>query len=242
MPLHIKKPLFHADNHRPELPQGILDSLLPHRQPEEFSNFHLPAARVLREAARVKGLSPCDIVPLLNQGKNTRKTLGLIEDAMNGEKVHPSFLPILLKALDLTKTDLAAVDTEKKELLSRKWRDFVHRQAHNAYRNFGPYLYPMALSNYRPSLLSMTGDSYFYIQVPFEVVGESIITPGLDQIPQFIRKPHEDSFFLKRPGCFGAILYHRLPEEMAFFDLEGNLINQGDCSLNYPEGVTRFLC
>ena len=63
----------------------------------------------------------------------------------------------------------------------------------------------------------------------------------MDQIPQLIRKPPEDSFFLKRPGCFGAILYHRLPEEMAFFDLEGNLISQGDCSLNYPKGVKRFL-
>jgi hypothetical protein len=241
MPLHINKPLFHVENRRPELPQGILDSLLPRRQPEEFSNFHLPSSRVLREAARAKGLSPCDIVPLLNQGKNTRKTLGLIEDAMNGEKVHPSFLSILLKALDLTKTDLAAVDTEEKELLHRRRRDSVHRQVHNAYRNFGPYLYPMALINYRPSFLSITGDSYFYIKVPFEVVGESIVTPGLDQIPQLIRKPPEDSFFQIRHGRFGAVLYHRLPEEMAFFDLEGNLISQGDCSLNYPEGVQRFL-
>jgi hypothetical protein len=241
MPLHINQPLFHADRSTPELPQAILDALLPSRPTEEFSNFHRPSARILREAAGAKGLSPCDIVPLLNQGKNTGKTLNLIENAMNGEKVHPSFLPLLLKALDLTKTDLAAVAKEEQELLYRRWRDNVHRQAHKAYRRFGPYLYPMALSNFRPSLLSMTGDSHFYIKVPFEVAGESIITPGLDQIPQLIRKPPEDSFFLKRPGCFGAFLYHRLPEEMAFFDLEGNLISQGDCSLDYPEGVKRFM-
>lgn len=241
MPLHINQPLFRADSSTPQLPQAILDTLLPHRQPEEFSNFHRPSARILREAAGAKGFSPCDIVPLLNQGKNHLKTLRLIEEAMNGEKVHPSFLPILLKAINLTKTDLAAAAAEEQEFLRRRSRDFVHRQAHNAYRRFGPHLYPMPLRHFRPSLLNITGDSYFYIQVPFEVAGDSIITPGFDQIPQLIRKPHEDSFFLKRPGCFGAILYHRLPEEMAFFDLEGNHISQGDCSLDYPVGVKRFL-
>jgi hypothetical protein len=38
----------------------------------------------------------------------------------------------------------------------------------------------------------------------------------------------------------GAYLYHRLPNQMATFDLQGNLIAQGDCSLKYPPGTMRF--
>jgi hypothetical protein len=56
-----------------------------------------------------------------------------------------------------------------------------------------------------------------------------------------IPNPPEDAYFKSRRICFVAIIYNQFTEEMTFYDFEGNILSQGDCSLEFPKGVKRFL-
>jgi hypothetical protein len=56
-----------------------------------------------------------------------------------------------------------------------------------------------------------------------------------------ICNPPEEFYFKLRRDCFVAIIYNQFTEKMTFYDFEGNILRQGDCSLEFPKGVKRFL-
>jgi len=241
MSIDLQKPIFQAIRSTPTIPQAILDAMIPSREPEEFSLSNGPLLRALREAAGAAGLGRTDLLILLGTPKNSAKAYRKIDATLDGSALCPEFVQCLAEAVGFTDEKLAEIEAEHTAWRINRWRASKRRHSQNAYRRYGPHIYLMPLHDWYPSLLGFTGDGYLYIQVPHAVENDELITPDLEAISQAIRHPPQ--WLNRYPSArMGAYLYHRLPDEMAFFDLDGTLIRHGDCSLEYPEGTKRFFC
>jgi len=239
MAIRINKPLFEGEREPVSLPQEILDSLLPNFLPDELSLSERPIVRNLREITESRRLGRRDIFKLLEWEKNPNKGYRYIDNLLDGSKVYESFAQRVFEALGLDAEAIQKIFADDRAFLYARSEARCQRHAHAAYRRYGPHLYPMSLLNERPSLMSIVGDFYFYIRVPFGMPNGVFTVPTAREISRCIANP-PGWFEAKSRKAFGAYLYHRLPEEMIFYDMDGNILSQGDTSLPYPEGVKRF--
>lgn len=239
MSLHLKQPLFEVDRTPAVLPQEILDSLVPEKPPE-LSDFERPISRHLREALRSRGLNRRDLCRLVQwNSSNHAKSYRYIDAALDGSEIFEPFVRRAYAALDFTEAAVAKIMAEERKFRALDLNACSRIRRHQIYRKLGPNIYPMALIHWRPPQLGLSGDSHFYTRVPFLVADGKFTAPSTAEVSHAIAEPAP--WFKPKPReCFGAYLYHRLPEEMAFLDMEGNLLSEGDTSLRFPPGVKRF--
>lgn len=239
MSFQLRQPLFDTDRSPATLPQEILDTLLL-EDPSDIAKSNRPIARHLRDTLRSRGLNRRDLCHLVQWNSNNHaKSYRYIDAALDGSDIFEPFVRRAFEALGFTEADIRKIIAEEKNFDHLDWRTRYRMRCHYAYRRFGPYIYPMALRDWRPSLLGVTRDWHFYNRVPFAVTDGIFTVPTIIEISKAIAEPLP--WFEPKPKeCFGAYLYHRLPEEMAFLDMDGNLLSAGDTSLGFPPGVKRF--
>lgn len=227
------------DQSRPALPQEILDELMV-TDPPRISPSDRPISRHLRDALRSRGLNRRDLCMMINwNSKNHTKAYRHIDAALNGTEICEAFVLRAFEVLGFTRPEISKIMAEDQDFGNESWESRLRKRYYNAYRRFGPHLYPMAEVDWRPSMMAFSGDWHFYTRVPFSNENDKFEVPTIAEISQAIAEPA--SWFRPKPKeCFGAYLYHRLPNEMAFFDMDGKLLSQGDLSIYYPSGVKRF--
>jgi len=240
MPIRLEKPLFQTRRFRPGIPQSILDSMVPSEEPEYYHTVNAPFARTFREVAAASGLTRKDILQRLQPNQNVTKSYRVIDTVLDGSKTRPQALQRVADALGISPETYAKIEAEDRAWQLERAQGRRLRHLHNAYRRYGPHFYILPRIDWWPCLLSITGDGFLYAQLPHGVENGEFITPDFDEISGIIQNS-TDWHHPRLGKNAGAYLYHRLPNQMATFDLEGNFIAEGDCSLAPPPGTRRFM-
>lgn len=241
MALHISSPVFKLEHHRPTLPQSLLDTMLPSSSPEKFDPRNDPFARAFREARDAAGLTRRDIFEKMDYNRNINKAYRIIDNVLDGSNNDPICVQRVAKALGIPDQKMAELLAEQRTLVKEYHVDSIDRYQHEKYRQYGPYLYLMPVREWRPPTgMCFIGDGPLRIQVPHSVENDQLITLDYDAISEAIRN-RPPWFKVWDRIKYGAYLYHRLPDEKAYFDLEGQLIRNSDGSLGYPGGVKELI-
>lgn len=239
MTIRLDKPLFSTRRFRTRIPQSVLDSMVPSEEPDYYHTINAPFARTFREVAAAAGLTRKDILQRIQPNQNITKTLRVIDTVLDGTKDRPQALQRVADALGIPRERYAEIEAADRAWQLERVQARRLRRLHNIYRLYGPHIYILPQHNWRPSLISITGDGFLYVQVQHAVENGELITPDFDSISETI-KTSTDWHHPRLLHHAGAYLYHRLPNEMATFDLQGKLIDHGDCSLEFPPGTMRF--
>lgn len=239
MPIKLEKPLIQTHRIQPNIPQSVLDTLLPNKEPDHFRTINAPFARTFREVVAAAGLTRKDILQRLQPNQNVTKSLNLIDNVLDGSTMQPLALQRVADALSISSDTYAKLEAEDRAWQQERSKARRMRHVHNAYRLYGPYIYILPRHDWRPSLLSISGDGFLYHQLPHIVENDEFITLDYDEISRFIQHA-TDWHHPRLKDNAGAYLYHRRPNQMATFDLQGNLIAEGDCLLAPPPGTKHF--
>lgn len=232
MPINKVQPHHEPDLSQPTLPDAILSTLLPNREPEEFRNSNRPIAVHLRAALESQGLSRRALLQKLRWSGNENKTFRYIDAALNGEPCHKPFLRRLFECLGITDRGYLDIVAEESAFQESRRIDANRRRAHSNYRRLGPHLF--AISNYNRAYKSGYIGGFYgnAARVPFESTGQTITPLALGEVARAIAADVKWLCRIDRKFV-GAYQYHRLPEEMIIFAVDGRIITQGDSSLSY---------
>ncbi len=233
MPINTVQHIHEPDLSQPTLPDTILSTLLQDREPEEFRNSNRPIAVHLRAALKSQGFSRSALLGKLQWSGNQNKTFRYIDAALNGEPCHEPFLRRLFECLGITDRGYLNIVAEEGAFRELRCVDAKRRRAHSSYRRFGPHLF--AISNYnRPYKSGYIGGFYqTAARVPFESADQNITPLAPEEVARAIAADVKWLCRIDRKFV-GAYQYHRLPEEMILFGVDGRIITQGDSSLTYP--------
>jgi hypothetical protein len=218
---------------QPSLPDAILSTLLQVREPEEFRNSNRPIAVHLRAALESQGLSRRALLGKLQWSDNENKTFRYIDAALNGEPCHEPFFRRLFECLGIAEIGYLDIDAEEGAFWELRCIDAKRRGAHNSYRRLGPHLF--AISNHNRAYKSGYIDGFYQTaaRVPFESTGQTITPLAIGEVARAIVADVKWLCRIDRKFV-GAYQYHRLPEEMIIFGVDGRIITRGDSSLCYP--------
>lgn len=221
------------DLSQPSLPNAILSTLLPNHESAELRNPNRPIAVHLRTAFESQGLSRRALLGKLQWSGNKNKNFRHIDAALNGEACHEPFLRRLFECLGIEESGYLDIVAEEHAFQELRRAEASRRLAHSSYRRFGPHLtaIPNHTHTYKPGFI---GGSYqFTARVPFATNGHGIMPLTLAAVSQAISADVRWLCRIDRKFVT-AYQYHRLPEEMIIFGVDGRIITQGDSSLSYP--------
>lgn len=230
---------FRRDPSAPLFPKRVFDQLHKPKLPK-VPPYEIQPGRYLIPFIDASGLSLKVICQRMQLPQSkTAITIQLIEKNLTGDDPEMWIISRLFKALKL--------DWEDFRILQEKQRQ-LHEEAHTRYKQAkkllllyqgsGPRLHTLPSYEVWLGIVGMIGPYHLTRQID---TGPkySFITPTAEEMAAVIATQPENCAHpcVRELELASAYLYHRLPDELHLYNLEGQLIASGDTTLAIPKNL-----
>lgn len=195
----------------PEVPKELLAQLETGDLPPAYADDQNPVAQMFRRYWKIRNANRVDVARALARGTNISKNLRRIDAVLSGESHLPFWITGLMQHLDIPPEELAAAETEALSWKESRKLAEVRRTRHRFFRRLGPYLASVntispfstpAQPGYSPHKLHSVLDN-----------------PLLSEVREWVLKQPSQA---RGKFRITAYLYHRLPDEIYFFETREN--------------------
>jgi hypothetical protein len=225
-PIQAIAPTFCFREMSPEVPEEMKAQLHLGEPPDDLKDKAHPIARLLWQNSKNHHASIPFLARAIGGEKNLNKSIRRIEQIFSGERLLPFWIENLVTQLAITSEELA--NAKEKAIVWKAERDSfeLRRDRHRSFSRLGPYLRALivdANDTSIPPTLDVRPRIYSDV---FSIPGD----PELSDVSSWIASKAN---FLGSDEIITGYLYHRYPEEIYFFDREGEILAKGNAATVY---------
>lgn len=222
----------------PIAPTACFRELSPEVSPEVMAKLNLgdppdplktnahPVARLLWQNSKRQQADVLYLAKAIGGEKNVNKSLRRIREVFSGERLHPFWIKHLAEYLAIPPEDLAEAQT--KAIAWKTERDAFElcRERHRLFARLGPYLRAITQEVSEPGSIPTADTRTCIYSDVFSIPGD----PDASEISDWIASKSNNASWGE---IITGYLYHRYPEEIYFFDREGEILAKGNASTVY---------
>lgn len=226
------------------LPQWINDQL------DEYENNppsepHPPTKiEIIIKAIEDSGLDRKELCKRMRkENGKTQITPDYIDKALANERLETWLLMRFLNALNIKWEDYAKICSENDEKMSRITDNVLRTlQGLREYRTYGPHLHAL-IRPLKWTFHHSLSDQQMLIKLAMVHDEESFDPPSAEEVGYTISKSAK--FFMCKTARerfeIGGYRYHRMPNEIYDFDIEGSLVATGPINMDTPPDLITLL-
>jgi hypothetical protein len=227
----------------PSLPQGLLDELREEircLQDDPLEIHWQSVSEILRDKIKSSGLSWEELCERMRKPEGKTEITPQYLDTVLSQDSPETWLQIrILKALQIQWDDFRRIVKANDEIMSKAYdRNIAHVKALKSYAKYGPHLFGLFKAEERSPYCSASKPPEFR-QLNMKPEKDPFNPPSAEAVGQAIAKhlasrpPQADN----ERYPVAAYRYHRLPNEIYDFDLQGNLLASGNANMEAPPGL-----
>jgi hypothetical protein len=203
----------------PEVPPEVMAQLSLGDPPDLLKVNAHPVARLLWQHSKRQQADIPFLARAIGGEKNVNKSIRRIREVLSGERLHPFWIKHLAESLAIPPEDLAKARERTVEWEAKRAAFGLRQQRHRCFARLGPYI--RVISTALPTTEAKPpADPRPRLSCEvFSIPGD----PDLSEISEWIASHSNTS------SCDETItghLYHRHPEEIHFFDREGEMLGR----------------
>jgi len=195
-----------------------------------------PLLVLLRKHWTQRGADRLTVARALSTSVHLGKTCNRIDDLLSGRDFRQHWFDKLVAYLEIPAEEVLAAQHDTKAWQEHCWHWRRRSKRLRAFEEYGPYVLALAVPDYYPSLLGLTGDGRFIIAIPAELRG----CPESPNIPAIMNWLHELPAQRYQPGICAGFLVHVNPDEIHFANHQGQILLSGPADTPAPEGFKEF--
>jgi len=232
-PIHPIVPTIGFREFSPAVPREILAQLQTGDRPAALADNNHPLARLLRRHCKEQQTTIPGIAKAICAGHNLNKSIRRIQQIFSGERLLPEWIAQIEAHLAIPQEETTAARDQAIAWNADRTAFQLRRDRHRTFARLGPYL--RALTSDAPATAS--GVSADPRPQPYSNIFSIPGDPPFGEISSWMSS-HANA--LRSGEVITGYLYHRYPEEIRFFNPEGELLNRGDAASRSHGGNSRF--
>ncbi len=218
-----------------ELKTPLLDTTPPPPPPRTAPGPD-PRLTLINHYWKAHGADRLTVARALSSSVHLGKTCNRIDDLLSGRIFRQHWFDKLVAYLEIPAEEVLTAQHDTKAWREQYWHWRRRSKRLRALEKYGPYVLALAVPDYYPSLLGLTGDGRFIVAIPKELLG----CPENPNLPAILTWLQELPAQRYKPGICAGFLVHLNPDEIHFANHQGQILLSGPANTPAPQGFKEF--